>query len=669
MSAFVILSAAKELLGKSKSNCFASLSMTLVLATIAGAQGREHPISAEIREPAGGFSARPGEKFNVTLAVTIPSEPKVWHLYSITQGPGGPIPTTIRVGPETNFRIGGKITGTDPDIANDPNFGIMTETHADSAVFSIPVISNPSASGKRRLAIALRYQTCNDRYCLPPVTDTIAADVKLAGAAVADAKWTTATPKADAPAPAPVKAAATTPSAVPSSAMPATVPGAAPIQGSLPGNGSLGLFLWIAATMGALSLLTPCVFPMVPITISYFSRGDARGRAQSFRDAGVYAVGIMAAFTAIGLGLALVLGATGLNRFAANPWLNLGIAVLFAGFALSLFGVVNLGVPGSFVNRIDTLTRSSKFGRDGTTLLMGATFAVTTFTCTAPFVGTLLVAATQGDWVWPALGLLTFSGVFALPFVILALVPEALSRLPRSGEWMVTLKGVLAFLELAAAMKFLSNADLVQGWGIFTRNVVLATWVVLGLGLIAYLLGVRIGRNAMPAKKHWIPTAVTAVVVTWLALGLTGRRLGELEPFLPPAGANAGGVANANELAWMLDDYQGALAKAKSENKLVLIDFTGYTCTNCRWMEANMFPRTEVEKELEKFVRVRLFTDGQDESNSRQQKLQEDKFNTVALPLYAVVDGDGGIRGQFLGMTRKSDEFISFLTSAAAAAR
>jgi thiol:disulfide interchange protein DsbD len=371
----------------------------------------------------------------------------------------------------------------------------------------------------------------------------------------------------------------------------------------------------------------------------------------------VYAVGIMSAFTAIGLGLAIVLGATGLNRFAANPWLNLAIAILFAGFAFSLFGLLNLGVPGSFVNRIDALTRSSRFGRDGTTLLMGATFAVTTFTCTAPFVGTLLVAATQGDWLWPALGLLTFSGVFAIPFVVLALVPGALKTLPRSGEWMVTLKGTLAFLELAAAMKFLSNADLVQGWGIFTRNVVLATWIVLGVGLIFYLL---------KGKRHWIPAAVTAVIIAWLATGLAGRRLGELEPFLPPA---PGGVANSSELSWMLDDYAGALARAKSENKLVLIDFTGYTCTNCRWMEANMFPRAEVEREMEKFVRVRLFTDGSDESNARQQKLQEEKFNTVALPLYAVVDGDGNTRGQFLGMTRKSDEFIAFLTGASKAAQ
>ena len=391
--------------------------------------------------------------------------------------------------------------------------------------------------------------------------------------------------------------------------------------------------------MGALSLLTPCVFPMIPITISYFSRGESRGRARALRDAGVYAGGIVVAFTSLGLGLAVILGATGLNRFAANPWLNLAIAALFAGFALSLFGIVHLAVPGSLLTKIDRLTRDSRLGRDGTTLLMGATFALTSFTCTAPFVGTLLVSATQGNWMWPALGLLTFSAVFALPFLVLALVPEALGRLPRSGEWMVTMKGTLAFLELAAAMKFLSNADLVQGWGVFTRNVVLGSWIVLGVALVLYLLGVRVSCGGAPRPgTHLVPALATAAIVAWLATGLMGRRLGELEPFLPPAGANSAGVANANELSWILNDYAAATARARAEHKLVLIDFTGYTCTNCRWMEANMFPREAVRAELERFVRVRLFTDGRDESNVRQQAFEERQFKTVALPLYAVVD-------------------------------
>ena len=615
----------------------------------------EHPISETLR---ASRTARPGERITVTLAVDIPNRDKTWHLYSITQAPGGPIRTEITVGPDGDFEAVGSITATPPVVADDPNFGIPTETYTDSAIFRIPVVVSPTASGKKRLAIAIYYQTCNDRYCLPPVRDSLFADVMVGGEVIAGSEWKSV------------------PNGVPES-VPNGVPksDAAPV---LPGNGSLGLFLWIAAVTGALSLLTPCVFPMVPITISYFSREGSRGRARAVRDAAVYAAGIIVAFTSLGLGLALVLGATGLNRFAANPWLNLAIAALFAAFALSLFGVLHLGVPGQLLTRIDGLTRSTRFGRDGTTLLMGATFALTSFTCTAPFVGTLLVSATQGNWKWPALGLLTFSAVFALPFLVLALVPQALNRLPRSGEWMVTIKVALGFIELAAAMKFLSNADLVEGWGVFTRQVVLGTWVALGTLLALYLLGTKsfqaiahvldgkignTGEYEVPSGGRLVGCAAAVLFTFWIGTGLRGQRLGELEPFLPPAGANAGGVANENELTWVLNDYEGALARAKAENKQLLIDFTGYTCTNCRWMEANMFPRPEIRKELERFVRVRLFTDGQQESNVRQQRLEEERFNTVALPLYAIIDPDGSARGQFLGMTRKTDEFLAFLSA------
>ncbi len=627
----------------------AAIGLVVVFATAAEAQ-REHPISETIRMPEGGIVSRPGAKFDLTVAVKIPHDEKVWHLYSITQKPGGPTRTTFGVGPVALFRIAGAIVGTKPMIASDPNFGMLTETYTDSAVFRIPVLSAGSAAGVQRIALRMFYQTCNDRYCLPPTEDTLFASVRFEGGPVASAERTEPSDSA-------LSVAKPSESAGDNSNIAAPAP--------LPGNGSLPLFLWIAATMGALSLLTPCVFPMVPITISYFSRGESRGRGRAVRDAAVYAGGIVSAFTSLGLGLAVLLGATGLNRFAANPWLNLAIAALFAGFALSLFGVVHVAVPGSFLTRIDRITRESRFGRDGTTLLMGATFALTSFTCTAPFVGTLLVSATQGSYIWPALGLLTFSAVFALPFLVLALVPEVLGRLPRSGEWMVTMKGVLGFLELAAAMKFLSNADLVQGWNIFTRNVVLVSWIVIGAALVLYLLGARLGRGGVGrAKAHPVAALITAAVVAWLTTGVSGRRLGELEPFLPPAGANATGVANANELAWILNDYSAASSIARSQNKFVLIDFTGYTCTNCRWMEANMFPREAVRAELDRFVRVRLFTDGREPSNARQQAFEESQFKTVALPLYAVVGPDGRTRATFLGMTRDEHEFTKFLFDA-----
>ncbi|HEV8410093.1 MAG TPA: cytochrome c biogenesis protein CcdA [Gemmatimonadaceae bacterium] len=629
-----------------------AIAFVALFATRAEAQ-REHPISETIRVPAGGFVTRPGGKFDLTVAVKIPRDEKVWHLYSITQKPGGPTRTTFTVAPAALFRIEGRITGTKPMVASDPNFGMLTETYADSAIFSIPVTGAATASGEQKLSIRMYYQTCNDRYCLPPNEDTLFASVRFEGGPVATVERAVASDTALPATPLLAGAGETSNNSNGTTSAP------------LPGNGSLPLFLWIAATMGALSLLTPCVFPMVPITISYFSRGESRGRGRAVRDAAVYAGGIILAFTSLGLGLAVLLGATGLNRFAANPWLNLAIAALFAGFALSLFGVVHFAVPGSFLTRIDRITRDSRFGRDGTTALMGATFALTSFTCTAPFVGTLLVSATQGSYTWPALGLLIFSAVFALPFLVLALVPEALARLPRSGEWMITMKWVLGFLELAAAMKFLSNADLVQGWNIFTRDVVLLSWIVIACAMMLYLFGVRIGRGAMTrGKQHPVAGLIAGLAAGWLAMGSAGHRLGELEPFLPPAGANASGVANANELSWILNDYAAATSLARKQHKFVLIDFTGYTCTNCRWMEANMFPRETVRAELDKFVRVRLFTDGRDPSNARQQAFEEQQFKTVALPLYAVVGPDGRTRATYLGMTRDETEFTRFLFDA-----
>jgi thiol:disulfide interchange protein DsbD len=429
---------------------------------------------------------------------------------------------------------------------------------------------------------------------------------------------------------------------------------------------SLSLFLWLAISMGLLSLLTPCVFPMVPITVSYFSNRAGEGRLAAVRGAGLYAIGIITAFTGLGLVTTMVFGVTGLNRLAADPWLNLAITVLFVVFAVGLFGWVNVGLPSALIARLDDTSRRA--GSHASTLLMGLTFALTSFTCTAPFVGTLLVSASQGNWRWPTVGLLAFSATFALPFIALALVPSMLSRLPRSGEWMVTLKTSMAFLELAAAAKFLSNADLVWGWQIVSRDVVLAVWIGIGVLLALYLAGAfRFDRSLRRADAGWgrrVAAVVVMLVVARLVFGLGGRRLGELDAFLPPVrGAGGEGTANG-ELPWITNDYASGLAAARSNGKPMLIDFTGYTCTNCRWMEANMFPRPAVRDELSRFVRIRLFTDGRGEPYVSQQALERTTFNTVALPLYAVIDSSGAPRATFLGMTRDQTEFVRFLAGA-----
>jgi thiol:disulfide interchange protein len=439
---------------------------------------------------------------------------------------------------------------------------------------------------------------------------------------------------------------------------------------------SLHEFLWLAMGMGALSLLTPCVFPMIPITVSYFTSHASGNRKSAVFTAIIYALGIVLTFSALGMLLAAIFGAGGVNHLAANPWVNLSITAIFLSFAFSLFGAYFIQVPPSLMDKMDFLTRNKEGGQVIGALLMGFTFTLTSFTCTAPFVGTLLVMAAQGNWLWPLTGMLAFSTVFAIPFFILALAPQLLSRLPKAGSWMVSVKVVMGFLEIAAAMKFLSNADLIWRWGIFTRQVVLAVWIAVGLLTVLYVLGYFRTNHESPIESVGPIRLTVAIflltIVIWLVPGLFGKQLGELESFLPPEtsiAARAGGLTATiatqdADSDWVLNDLDGALRTAKEQSKLVFVDFTGYTCTNCRWMEANMFPKLDVANEIDKFVRVRLYTDGEGEQFERQQRMQQEKFGTVALPYYAILRPDGSPLKTFAGLTRDEAEFVTFLRAA-----
>jgi thiol:disulfide interchange protein len=422
-------------------------------------------------------------------------------------------------------------------------------------------------------------------------------------------------------------------------------------------------FLWLAATTGLLSLLTPCVFPMVPVTIAYFSAPEDR-HSSNVRRALLFGLGIIGTFTVLGLALATLFGAAGLNRFAADPWVNLTLAALFLLFAANLFDWLELRLPWRAINAIDRSAREKPKGSSLGALLMGATFTLTSVTCTAPFVGTLLVLASQGSWMMPVVGMIVYSTAFALPFVALAFAPRVVARLPRSGQWIRSLRVLIGILEIGAAIKFVSNADLVLGWGVFTRPVVLFLWMALVIVGAAYLgrdLKSKLARHELrPAAL--IPLLAALVLAAWLGSGLTGRPLRQIEAFLPPSVPMASSTVGRGTVpTWMLNDYDGALRTARASGKLVFVDFTGYTCTNCRWMEANIFNRPDVGAELGQFVLARLYTDGEGEMYERQQSFQEQKFGTVALPLYAVVDSEGQVRATFTGLTRDPAEFIAFL--------
>jgi thiol:disulfide interchange protein len=429
-------------------------------------------------------------------------------------------------------------------------------------------------------------------------------------------------------------------------------------------------FLWLAAVTGALSLLTPCVFPMIPITVAFFNGNAARSNRHAVFHALLFAGGIIVTFTAIGLGLAVLIGAAGLSRFAANPAVNLAIGLVFVAFAASLLGLYDIPLPfgNRLLNRVDASARERSGNAVGS-ILAGFAFTLASFTCTAPFVGPLLVAASRGDWMRPLSGMAVFSVVFATPFFLLALVPKWTTSLPRAGGWLRDVKVVVGLFELAAAVKFFSNADLVWRTGLISRRTSVVVWVTMSAVATIYLIRatLRGSRSRTVGRSvSWLSVCAAGAVTIWLASGLSGHPLGELEAFLPPATdvATASASGSAVSLQWLLNDHQRALSQAASTNRLVFIDFTGYTCTNCRWMEANMFSRSDVSAELSKFVLSRLYTDGDGPVYDAQQKFQEDQFGTVALPLYAIVDANGKTIRTFSGLTRNPGEFIAFLRSA-----
>jgi thiol:disulfide interchange protein DsbD len=615
------------------------LFLVFSILAFAGPVFGQNPVKWSLSADPGNTSVRAGREFVSTLKADIDNG---WHLYALDQPQGGPVPTTIKISEGRPFVMSGTVRSPEAIVKFDPNFQIDTKYFQDTVSFGLPVKANVD-TGLDALAFDVRFQLCNDTFCLPPKT------VRVSLAGTEEVK----------------RASAASPQTV---AGPETAP---PLSGgAIPGSTSLWGFIWLALTLGALSLLTPCVFPMIPITVSYFTNHSAGDRTKALRLASVYSLGIIATFTLLGMLLAIFVGAAGINLFAANPWINLLITAVFLLFAFNLFGAYEITIPTGVLTKLDGLTRSKEGEGSGVVgaLLMGLTFTLTSFTCTSPFVGTILVSASQGNWKMPLLGMLAFSTVFALPFFVLALVPQLISQLPRAGGWMNSVKVTMGFLEVAAAMKFLSNVDLIWKWGIFTRSAVLAIWIAIGVVLSLYLLGkFQLSHDSKPERigvVRLISAVLSLAISFYLVTGLFGAKLGEIESFLPPELENTGLKLfgdRENEPKWITNDYDAAIQRAKSENKRVFVDFTGYTCTNCRWMEANVFPKPEVETELRKFILLRLYTDGEGAVFERHQQMEQDMFGTVALPYYAVLDGTGRSLSSFPGLTRNTQEFVDFL--------
>jgi thiol:disulfide interchange protein len=646
----------------------------LAVCALGSAQPRS-PLQATLQPQQ--LELRPGDTATVWVALEL--QPG-WYTYGLERRQNeegiGPEPLQLEVGPAELLRRAGQIRAPRPRRKYDEGFQMEVDYYVGRVRFGLPVQLQPAVTpGEHRAVVSVVYQVCDSTRCLPPdelVLPLTVRVVQTSGSATGseDTAAKVSSPEApsgavqegDAGARAPVQRSAAQESSVQGS------DGAALKQPR-----SLWALLALAAGAGALALLTPCVFPMIPITVSFFTKRAERQRRRALRDAALYALGIVVTFVGLGTLLSLLFGATGIRDFAADPWVNLLIAAIFVAFALNLFGAYEIVLPAGVLNRLNRA--SEQHGTLGV-LLMGLTFSLTSFTCTVPFVGSALIALASGEWFYPIVGMLGFATVFAAPFFLLALFPAALMRLPRAGGWMNNLKVVMGFLELAAAVKFLSNADLVWGWGLISPELFLASWVVCGALITAYVLGLFRLPHDTPLESVGPIRALVAVffgtLTLWLASGLWGARLGELEAFLPPRdyhrllqGASApsgASTAAQTELEWYEDLEQG-LAEARRTGRPVFVDFTGFTCTNCRWMEHNIFPQPRIRALLEQMVRVRLFTDRRTEPYLSNKRLQQERFGTIELPFYVLLAPDGSViaRATF---TRDVEEFERFLRQA-----
>ena len=614
-------------------NTFRIAGLAACLSTFAFGQPRLDPVQWSMTSVAE--VAKPGATVPLHLIAKI--EPG-WHLYSLTI-PKNLLPTKITL---TDNPAVDSYTVYQPAgvRAMDPNFKEVVETYSNQAEFWIPATLKQDAAGPVELTAQVRYRACDDKQCLNPRTKTAA--FKLTAAAFAPAIEEFKAPAGYIE----VKPGAASDVAA---NQPPTEPPASQ-QG-------LAAFALTAFGFGLAAIFTPCVFPMIPITVSFFlnQRG---GIVQAL----VFSLGIVVLFCALGLGVTALAGPIGISQLGGNPWVNGFIALVFCIFALSLLGAFEITLPSSMLTKLDSASRrGGYFG----TLLMGLTFSLTSFACVGPFVGPLLASSVQAQGAQPVVGMAAFATGLASPFFFLAAFPSYLKKLPKSGGWMARVKVVMGFVLLAVMLKYVSNIDQVLQANLLTRERFLAAWFVLFAMAGLYLLGLLRLEGIEAEDKLGIGRLSVAAIFLIFAVsllpGMFGAPLGELDAYVPAAtGGLNGNSTTAGGLQWMKNDYRAALDRGRQENKLVLVTFTGYACTNCHWMKANMFPRPEIADIAKDLVLVELYTDGSDAASEENAKLEDTKFSSVSTPLFVLLDGNEKVLATS-GYTRDTQEFLAFL--------
>ena len=629
---------------------------------------------------------------------------KGWHLYDMNLPEGGPISTSFTFETLKGAELVGQPTSSvTPTTVFDEQFQMNLRWYAGSVTFTQKLKVTDAAKFKAEGAV--EFMACNDETCLPPDQISFAfdkKDVHVSEAAASNApaaettgEEVTAAEEAQADTSAETSNA---PAAQPEVSTPQGTPSQLteapdlwkPVVEELKAFGDTTLsstdtswlFIFFAGFAGGLiALLTPCVWPMIPMTVSFFLK-RTKDRKKAIRDAVTYGLSIIVIYLVMGLLITGIFGASALNDLSTNAIFNIIFFLLLVLFAVSFLGAFELVLPASWTSKLDSKA-------DSTTgvlsiFFMSFTLVLVSFSCTGPIIGTLLVqAASMGTAVGPAVGMFGFALALSIPFSLFAIFPNMLQSMPKSGGWLNSVKVVLGFLELALALKFLSVADLAYGWRLLDREVFIVLWIVIFALLGAYLLGKIKFSHDSELKYVSVPRLFMSIISFAFAIymipGLWGAPLKAISAFAPPLYTQDFNLYK-NEVHAAFDDYEAGMAYAKKVNKPVMIDFSGFGCVNCRKMEASVWTDPTVKQTLENdYVLITLIVDDktklaepieiQENGKTRKLKtigdkwsyLQRSKFGANAQPFYILLDHEGQPLGPSYAFNEDVAQYMQFL--------
>ena len=604
-----------------------------------------------------------------------------WHVYS-TNLTGGPIAATFNVVKMEGAEKVGKLRprGNEQKVF-DKLFDMEVRYFENTATF---VQKIKFTKPKYVIDCYLEYGACNDQVCMPPSTVEFKKTGSLTPNPSPLERGTTEVPKDT----------ATTDTISNSQLLtdlwqPVTKELQALDKTPSPlGEGWGEAAIFLAGLLGGfLALLTPCVWPIIPMTVSFFLKRN-KERSKAIREAFTYGLSIIVIYVALGLLVTALFGANALNALSTNAWFNIFFALLLIIFAASFFGAFELTLPASWSNKIDQ--KSERTTGLLSIFLMAFTLVLVSFSCTGPIIGFLLVAvSTQSNILGPTLGMLGFSIGLAIPFALFALFPSLLKSAPKSGGWMNTIKVVLGFIELAFALKFLSVADLAYGWRLLDREVFLAIWIALFGLLGAYLMGwLRFPHDDVPTANSQKPIAIIPFFLGLLSFaftiymipGLWGAPLKAISAFTPPMYTQDYKLIQTTVVEAPFKDFEQGMAFAKEQHKPVIIDFTGFGCVNCRKMEAAVWTDEEVARRLtQDYVLISLYVDDKTslpqpievEVNGQKRTLrtigdkwshlQATKFGANTQPFYVLLDENGKPLGPSRSYKEDIQEYLEWL--------